>query len=41
MDGEPLMAPESIGEAKKALEAFPGLADVTVIEHGAGQGRVS
>jgi hypothetical protein len=37
MDGEPLMAPENISEAKKALEAFPGLADVTVIEHGAGQ----
>jgi nonribosomal peptide synthetase DhbF len=31
------MAPESIGEAKKALEGFPGLAGVTVIEHGAGQ----
>jgi hypothetical protein len=37
MDGEPLMDSESIGEATKALEAFPGLADVTVIEHDAGQ----
>lgn len=37
MDGEPLMDSENIGEAKKALEAFPGLADVTVVEHGAGQ----
>jgi acyl carrier protein len=37
MEGEPLMTPESIGEAKAALGAFPGLADVTVIEHGAGQ----
>jgi acyl carrier protein len=37
MDGEPLMDSESIGEAKSALAAFPGLADVTVIEHGAGQ----
>ena len=31
------MDSESIGEAKSALAAFPGLADVTVIEHGAGQ----
>jgi len=30
------MAPESIGAARAALAAFPGLADVTVIEHGAG-----
>ena len=37
MEGEPLMTPESIGEARAALAAFPGLADVTVIEHGAGQ----
>jgi aryl carrier-like protein len=37
MDGEPLMDPESIDEAKKALADFPGLADVAVIEHGAGQ----
>jgi acyl carrier protein len=37
MDGEPLMDSESIGEAKKALEAFPGLADVAVVEHDAGQ----
>ncbi|HEY1623140.1 MAG TPA: phosphopantetheine-binding protein [Streptosporangiaceae bacterium] len=27
----------SIGEVTKALEAFPGLANVTVVEHGAGQ----
>ncbi len=31
------MTPESIGEARAALAAFPGLADVTVTEHGAGQ----
>src|SRR5271169_1719881 len=37
MDGEPLMDSESIGEVKKALEGFPGLADVAVVEHGAGQ----
>jgi acyl carrier protein len=37
MDGEPLMDSESISQAKKALEAFPGLADVTVVEHDAGQ----
>jgi len=37
MDGEPLMDSERIGEAKKALEAFPGLAGVTVIEHDPGQ----
>src|ERR1700733_9156365 len=37
MDGGPLMDPESIGEAIAALAAFPGLADVAVIEHGAGQ----
>jgi acyl carrier protein len=36
MDGEPLMDSESIGEVKKALAAFPGLADVAVVEHGAG-----
>jgi nonribosomal peptide synthetase DhbF len=36
MDGEPLMDSESTGEARAALAAFPGLADVTVIEHGAG-----
>ena len=35
MDGEPLMDSDSIGEVKSALAAFPGLADVTVIEHGA------
>jgi nonribosomal peptide synthetase DhbF len=37
MDGEPLMAPESIGEVRSALAGFPGLADVAVIEHGPGQ----
>jgi nonribosomal peptide synthetase DhbF len=37
MDGEPLMDSENIGQVKKALAAFPGLADVAVIEHGAGQ----
>ncbi len=37
MEGEPLMTPECIGEARAALAAFPGLAGVTVIEHGAGQ----
>ena len=31
------MDSESIGEVKKALESFPGLADVAVVEHGAGQ----
>jgi acyl carrier protein len=31
------MTPESIGAARAALAAFPGLADVTVIEHGADQ----
>src|ERR1700733_2088696 len=37
MDGGPLMDPESIGEARAALTAFPGLAAGAVIEHGAGQ----
>jgi nonribosomal peptide synthetase DhbF len=37
MDGEPLMDSDRIGAVKSALAAFPGLADVTVIEHGAGQ----
>ena len=37
MDGGSLMDSESIGEARSALAAFPGLADVTVVEHGAGQ----
>jgi nonribosomal peptide synthetase DhbF len=37
MDGEPLMDSESIGEVKKAREGFPGLADVAVVEYGAGQ----
>jgi hypothetical protein len=31
------MDSESISDVKKALAGFPGLADVTVIEHGAGQ----
>ena len=31
------MAPESIGEAKKALEAFPGSPTSRSCEHGAGQ----
>jgi acyl carrier protein len=37
MDGEPLMDSESISEVKSALAVFPGLADVAVVEHGAGQ----
>jgi len=37
MDGEPLMDPESTSEARAGPAAFPGLADVTVIEHAAGQ----
>jgi len=36
MEGEPLITPESIGEARAALAAFPGLADTAVIEHGTG-----
>lgn len=32
-----MMDSDRIGEVKSALAAFPGLADVTVIEHGAGQ----
>lgn len=35
MDGEPLMDSAAIGEVKSALAAFPGLADVAVVEHGA------
>ena len=31
------MDSESIGEVKKAREGFPGLADVAVVEYGAGQ----
>jgi hypothetical protein len=31
------MTPESTGAASAALAAFPGIADVTVIEHDAGQ----
>jgi acyl carrier protein len=37
MDGEPLMDSEGIGEIKSTLAAFPGLADVAVIEHDADQ----
>jgi Phosphopantetheine attachment site/AMP-binding enzyme C-terminal domain len=37
MDGGSLMDSESIGEVKKALAGFPGLADVAVVEHDAGQ----
>jgi nonribosomal peptide synthetase DhbF len=37
MDGGSLMDSESIGEVKKALAGFPGLAGVAVVEHGAGQ----
>jgi acyl carrier protein len=37
MDGEPLMDSEGIGAVRSALAAFPGLAGVAVIEHGAGQ----
>src|SRR5579859_4835471 len=37
MEGEPSMDSGSTGEARAALAAFPGLADVTVIEHGSGQ----
>ena len=32
-----MMTPDSTGEARAALAAFPGLADVTVVEHGAGR----
>ena len=31
------MDPQGIGEVRSALAAFPGLADVTVVEHGASQ----
>jgi acyl carrier protein len=37
MDGELLMDSEGIGEVKSALAAFPGLANVAVVEHGADQ----
>jgi hypothetical protein len=37
MDGEPEMDSEGIGEVKSALAAFPGLADVAVVEHCADQ----
>jgi hypothetical protein len=37
MDGEPLIDSETISEVRSALTAFPGLAGVAVIEHGAGQ----
>ena len=39
MDGEPLMSPESTGEATAALATFPGIAGVTVVEHGTGPGE--
>ena len=31
------MTPESTGEARAALAAFPGIADVTAVEHDADQ----
>ncbi len=37
MDGGLLTDSESIGEVKKALAGFPGLADVAVVGHGAAQ----
>jgi acyl carrier protein len=37
MEGKPLMDSEGIGEVKSTLAAFPGLADVVVVEHDAGQ----
>jgi acyl carrier protein len=37
MDGGSLMDSESLGEVKKVLAGFPGLADVAVVEHDAGQ----
>jgi hypothetical protein len=37
MDGKPLIDSETISEFSSALTAFPRLADVAVIEHGAGQ----
>jgi hypothetical protein len=37
MDGEPLMDSERIGGVKKALESFPALAGVVVVEHDSGQ----
>jgi hypothetical protein len=41
MDSEPLMTPERTGEARAALAAFPGIAEVTVIELDAGQGLIA
>jgi aryl carrier-like protein len=37
MDGEPLMDSASISEVRSALAGFAGLADVAVLEHGAGE----
>src|SRR5579859_2004890 len=37
MDGEPVMDSHGIGEVTSVLAAFPGVADVAVVEHGAGQ----
>jgi acyl carrier protein len=37
MEGKPLMDSDGIGEVKSTLAAFPGLADVAVVEHGPGQ----
>jgi hypothetical protein len=37
MEVSPLMTPETTGEARAALAAFPGIADVKVIVLGAGQ----
>jgi hypothetical protein len=37
MDGKPLIDSETISEVRSALTPFPRLADVAVIEHGAGQ----
>jgi hypothetical protein len=38
MDGEPLMTPDSTGEAQAVLAAYPGIAGVALIEHGTGPG---
>jgi phosphopantetheine binding protein/AMP-binding enzyme len=39
MKGGPLMDPAAIGEVESALAAFPELADVAVVEHGAEDGQ--
>jgi hypothetical protein len=41
MGSELLLTPESTGEARAALAAFPGIAGVTVIEHDAGLSRLA